>query len=113
MDTRFTGHVGKMLQAFDTFGREQPYKQARERTSWDYMSSIHGTYRDFSATINQSLHGGATIWGVDEVQKVKPIGPTLSLKPEEDDFQIGLGRDADLLLFGQLNDARRFERQED
>ncbi|KAM3417924.1 hypothetical protein BST61_g6140 [Cercospora zeina] len=113
MDIRFTGHVGKMLRAFDTFGRDQPYKQARERASWDYMSSIHGTYSDFSAKINQSLHGGATIWGADEIHNVKPIGPRLPMKPEEDDFQIGVGRDAHLLLFGQLNDVRRFEKHED
>ncbi|GIZ47863.1 hypothetical protein CKM354_001094300 [Cercospora kikuchii] len=113
MDTRFTGHVGKMLQGFDKFGREQPYKQARERASWAYMSSIHGTYSEFSAKINQSLHGAATIWGPDTINNVTPFGPTLPLKPEDDDFQVGVGKDADLLLFGQLNDVRRFEKQED
>ena len=113
MDARFTGHVGKMLQAFDTFGRDQPYKQARERASWAYMSSMHGTYEEFSAKINASLKGGATIWGPDEIKNVEPIGPTMPSKPEDDDFHFSVGQDADLLLFGQLNDVRRFEKHED
>ncbi|GIZ43368.1 hypothetical protein CKM354_000659800 [Cercospora kikuchii] len=113
MDTRFTGHVGRMLQAFDTFGMEQPYKQARERASWMYMESVHGSYEDFSKKVNKSLKGGATIWGADRIKSVEPIGPLVPPDPKDDDFQFGVGHDADLLLFGQLNDVRLVERLKD
>ncbi|KAM3420535.1 hypothetical protein BST61_g3800 [Cercospora zeina] len=113
MDTRFTGHLGKMLQAFDTFGRDQPYKQARERASWMYMESVHGSYNEFSKHVNESLGGGATVWGAQRIDDVDRIGPVVPPDPKTDDFQFGVGSDADLLLFGQLNDVRRVERVED
>lgn len=109
MDARFTGHVGDMLQKFSRFGRRQPYKQARERASWAYMSSIHGAYDDFSAKINTSLQGGATIWGPDRIRDVEPIGFTVPGTPQEDVFSLGVGHDADLLLLSPLDDVRRSE----
>lgn len=121
MDARFTGHVGNMLQAFDLFGREQPYKQARERASWAYMSSQHGTYSEFSSAINSSLNGNATIWGPDRIKHVEPLllpnnkskNDPLPSTPLQDNFTHALHRPADLLLLTQLNDVRLFERHSD
>lgn len=120
MDARFTGHVGNMLRAFDTFGREQPYKQARERASWAYMSSQHGTYSEFSSAINASLRGNATIWGPDRIKNVEPLllppnrnHDALPASPLHDNFTHALHRPADLLLLTQLNDVRLFERHAD
>lgn len=61
MDTRFTGHVGEMLRSFHKFGRKEPYKQSRERASWTYMPEQHGSYEDFTMSINRTLKGGATV----------------------------------------------------
>ncbi|RMY81263.1 hypothetical protein D0864_08359 [Hortaea werneckii] len=110
MDARFLGHVGKMLRAFDAFSRKQPLKQAPERASWAYMPKVHGSYDHFKAMVDKGLKGDATIWGPEKVQLIDPIGPEPPVKdPKQDPFEWGVGQDADLLLFGTLNDVRRFE----
>ena len=114
LDTRFTGDVGKMLRAYDNFGRNEPYKQARERASWAYIPEIHGSYEDFSKAINKALEGKATVWGPIEIKNFEPIAPPPSVKhPEQDEFKVGVGQDADLLLMGPLNKINWFESDED
>lgn len=109
MDTRFTGDVGKMLRAFNDFGKEEPSKQARERASWTYMPRVHGTYEKFSAAINETM-GGEAAWGPVKMGKIKPIGPKMPVDgPKGDNFRIGVGQDADLLLLGQLHEVRRIQ----
>lgn len=98
MDTRFLGHAGDMLRAFDAFGRAQPTKQARERASWAYMPKVHGSYEDFSADINRTLEGGAAVWGPVKVNWIKPGSkPPPEKDPKKEAFQWGVGDDADLL----------------
>ncbi|KAK3713393.1 hypothetical protein LTR37_008585 [Vermiconidia calcicola] len=115
MDTRFTADAGQMLRAFHKFGSESPYKQARERSSWTYMPSIHGTYEDFTAGVNESLNGDATVWGPIEINAIpKPFGEKPPVDdPTEDDFEWLAGSGADLLLLTPLVDVLRFKTQDD
>ena len=110
MDTRFTSDVGKMLRSFHSFSTLAPYKQSRERASWSYMPQIHGSYDDFTAKLNETLGGGATVWGPVNITKVKPVGEKSPIsEPRDDDFQWGVGRDADLVLLSPLFDVLRFQ----
>lgn len=115
LDTRFTGDVGKMFRAFDEFGKQQPYKQSRERATWAYIPELHGTYNDFSRKINETMKGGATTWGpiIVDNGRQPPVHDAPSQDPHDDDFRLGVGNDADLLLFNNLVDVKRIEKYED
>lgn len=115
MDTRFTGLVGKILQALHEFGKSQPYKQSYERASWTFIPRIHNSYQEFSAKINESLNGGATVWGPLPVSNdaMVPVGKTPAMKAIDDNFELGVGEDADLLTFTAVFDVLRFKTFDD
>ena len=114
MDTRFTGRVDDMLRSFSDFGKMQPYKQSRERASWTYMPEAHGSYEEFSAKIDQSLKGGAMVWGPTPKESVgkfvTPIGPEPPVPDAKDDnFEWRVGEDPHLLLLERVVDPALFE----
>ena len=116
MDTRFTGHVGEIARAFHNFGKEQPYKQARERSSWSFIPKIYESYAEFSAGVNRTLKGDAAVWGPIQngVLGWKPVGshpPTED--PKEENFEYGVGEAADLLLFSPVSDILRIQTDDD
>ncbi|EGP84722.1 uncharacterized protein MYCGRDRAFT_75467 [Zymoseptoria tritici IPO323] len=107
MDTRFTGHVGDMLEAFDRFGAAQPYKQALERASFAYVPKIHGTYEKFTKAIDEASKGSSSVWGPVKVKDVTPIGPTpLMQDPRNGSLEWRVGEEADLLVLGPITDVR-------
>lgn len=114
MDARFTGHVGKMLEAFDKFSTKQPYKQSLERGSWEYIPKVHGTYQEFSEGVDKAMKGGASVWGPVKVKNIEPIGPEPPSKEAIDDaFEWRAEQEADLVLLGQVSDVRRIQSQDD
>jgi hypothetical protein len=114
MDTRFTGHAGKMLREFHKFGTQVPYKQSRERASWTYMEQIHGTYSEFSTKVNDALGGNATVWGpVSIVDVPEPLGRIPPMNASDDNFNFGVGWEADLTLLSPLFEVKRFKKYED
>lgn len=103
-----------MLQSMHDFSTAQPYKQARERASWASMPRVHGSYEEFTRSINNTMEGDVTVWGPIKIQGLDPQGPTPPVENgRDDDFEWGVGIDADLVLLDQLNDVHRFERVED
>ncbi len=64
VDLRFTGHAGRYLARLEGWGREQPRKQAAERSTWFFMEGVHGDYAEVVKGVNESLAGGGGIgWG--------------------------------------------------
>ncbi|KAK3049292.1 hypothetical protein LTR09_009470 [Extremus antarcticus] len=114
MDARFTSNAGKMLQAFDQFGAKVPYKQSRERASWTYIPAVHGTYQEFSEAINATMEGKATVWGPVPIHEVpNPIGYVPNMDATDDNFKLGAGEPADLLMLSPLFEVKRFKKYED
>ena len=113
MDTRFVGHTGDMLTAFDDFGRTQPRKQARERASWNYIPRSHGNYSNFTMTINEVMEKNEEpgVWGPVYIgDEIIPIGPQPPVaNPRDDNFEWGVGEDADYLLMSSLQEVKRQE----
>ncbi|OCT52799.1 hypothetical protein CLCR_09892 [Cladophialophora carrionii] len=107
MDVKITGHAGEWLDAMARFARNQPRKQSVERSSYYYMPQVHGTYEEFSSAVNQSLNGGG-IWGPVQIPDLPhPIGPQPPVAdPSMDDFEWGVGEDADLILTNGLADVK-------
>lgn len=106
MDVKFTGHAGTWLDAMHKFAQREPRKQSVERSSYYYMPQVHGTYEEFRTTVNESLNGGG-IWGAVRIPDIPhPIGPEPPVShPSLDDFQWGVGEDADLILTNALADV--------
>jgi hypothetical protein len=98
LDLRFTGHAGRYLAAMSNFAREQPRKQAVERSTWFYMPEFHHGYSDLSAAVNASLQGkGGLGWGM-RIQDFEPIGPRPPVDdPVDDNFEWGVGEEADFI----------------
>ncbi|KAK4121229.1 hypothetical protein N657DRAFT_699833 [Parathielavia appendiculata] len=98
LDVRFTGHAGRYLTALSDFAREQPRKQAIERSTWYYMPEFHGGYSDLLAAVNASLEGkGGLGWGM-RIQDFEPIGPKPPVEdPLDDNFEWGVGDEADFI----------------
>ncbi|KAL1303234.1 hypothetical protein AAFC00_006649 [Neodothiora populina] len=111
MDVRTTQHTGDLLDAFHQFSRKQPRKQSRERASWSHMPRFHGTYAEFSQRLNETLQGDAKPWGPIPVgPEISPIGPSPPTPdPRDDNFEWGVGEDADYLTASSLQDVRRLE----
>ncbi|KAH6635749.1 hypothetical protein F5144DRAFT_565340 [Chaetomium tenue] len=101
LDLRFTGHAGRYLAGMSDFAREQPRKQAMERSTWFYMPEFHGGYSDLLAAVNASLEGkGGLGWGM-KTQDFEPLGPQPPVDdPLEDNFEWGVGEEADFIAVG-------------
>lgn len=99
LDIRFTGHSGNILNALDSFAREEPRKQARERSSFFFIPGVYDAYQDLLHAVNQTLAGGSAFWQGIRTPGVGYIGPEPPVeRPEDDDFKWGVGEDADLIL---------------
>jgi hypothetical protein len=98
LDVRFTGHAGRYLAAMSDFAREQPRKQAIERSTWYYMPEFHGNYSNFLSSVNATLAGkGGLGWGM-RIQDFEPIGPKPPVNGSlADNFEWGVGEEADFI----------------
>jgi hypothetical protein len=101
LDLRFTGHAGRYLAGMSDFAREQPRKQAMERSTWFYMPEFHRGYSDFLSAVNASLEGkGGLGWGM-KIQDFEPLGPQPPVEdPLDDNFEWGVGEEADFIAVG-------------
>jgi len=98
MDVRYTGNTLEYMESLSTFARNEPRKQAWERSSYFYFEKVHGTYQEFMSSVNNSV-AGAGQWGPHRLPDIEPAGPTPpSVRPEDDDFTWGVGEDADVIV---------------
>jgi hypothetical protein len=98
LDLRFTGHAGRYLASLSNFARDQPRKQAVERSTWFYMPEFHNTYSDFLAAVNASLEGGGGLGWAMRIQDFEPIGAAPPVDdPLDDNFEWGVGEEADFI----------------
>jgi hypothetical protein len=104
IDTRYTGHMYEFTEAIASFGRKQPRRGLWERSERFYIPAIHGKYdTDFREFVAKK--GGSGVWGRlgYEMQAEKlpaPKGPPPPvLLPENDNYQWGVGEDADFVGF--------------
>lgn len=93
-DVRFTGHYLDFFEAVSNFGREQPRKGIWERAGRQYIPEVHGDFNtDFRvSTKEEDPHH---VWGPVAVEGVIPRGPKPPRPQEEDNYEWGVGEDAD------------------
>lgn len=97
-DVRFTGHYLDFFESVEKFGRDQPRKGIWERAGRVYIPAIHGgfdtTFRE--STRREDPHH---VWGPVSVEGVRPRGPKPPKKEAEDNYEWGVGEDADWIGF--------------
>lgn len=106
LDMRFTGDAGKFLDRMSDFARREPRKQALERATFQHMQQQIGDYNQFKRAVDRANEGGAYIWGPLRVPEISPIGPEPPTRSaHDDDFQWGVGEDADVIVTSFCNNA--------
>ena len=105
MEVRYTGHWYSYLNNADEWAQRQPRKLMWERAQRFYMPSVHRSYQNFSARVEAETPGGG-VWGPVPHKRVQPIGPEPPVtSPDEDDYEWGVGEDADVLAPMPILDA--------
>ena len=96
LDVRYIGNWYNYLASMASWSQEQPRKLQWELASNFYMPSFHGTYTNYTSKIS-ALYPNGGIWGPLKNPGIpKPIGPNPpKASPMEDDFEWGVGEDAD------------------
>ncbi|OAA57675.1 hypothetical protein ISF_06916 [Cordyceps fumosorosea ARSEF 2679] len=102
MDFRYTGHHYDLLDNIHKFARKQPRKGLWERNERWYVPGYHG---DYDTTFRQSIeqqYGDAIVWGPPDLPFIKPQGPKPPTTPSEDNYEWGVGEDADVITVGPM-----------
>jgi hypothetical protein len=116
MDVRYTGNYYNLLNRISKFAVHQPRKYLWERNSRFYIPSFHGEsydiyLHDTNQIIEQSAADGKIaepIWGPQPYDTLqRPLGSHAPIPQELDDFEWGVGEDADLItllpIFDPIN----------
>ncbi|KAG9790945.1 hypothetical protein ABEF93_006908 [Exophiala dermatitidis] len=97
-DVRYTGHYLDFFEAVSEFGRRQPRKGIWERAARVYIPSVHGDFdTEFRDRVREE--DPHRVWGPVSVEGVKPRGPKPPKKEVEDNYEWGVGEDADWIGF--------------
>ncbi|KAK5110165.1 hypothetical protein LTR85_001547 [Meristemomyces frigidus] len=104
-DARYTGNHYYLLEAVAGFAKKTPRKYLWERNQRFYFPAAHGSYSDWrddtDRTIERGMREGTVtpVWGPQPYSPAaqKPIGPAPPEAMKDDQFQWGVGEEADLI----------------
>ena len=114
MDVRYSGHYYEFHNGIAEWAARQPRKLLWERSARFWIPGLHGSYTDFMRIVEEEVRekGERPVWGPLEDFEAGERGrlpppdanrpPTAS--PDDDDYEWGVGEDADLLTFNPLFD---------
>lgn len=108
MDLRLTGHYYEFNNQIGKWARDQPRKGLWERSSQFYIPSRHGSWANFASEVENErlLNNEPPVWGPAEFANdgmaAHPPGVTPPHAYEEDQYQWGVGEDADLITFNPI-----------
>ncbi|KAL9094406.1 MAG: hypothetical protein Q9165_003256 [Trypethelium subeluteriae] len=111
-DARYTGHHYHFLEQIAEFARNVPRKHLWERNKRLYFPGAHGTYDQFlkqtDDLIAEATKAGTIstpVWGpVPYAQTQTPLGPHPPHAQEQDNFEWGVGEEADLITLQPIWD---------
>ncbi|KAG6081446.1 hypothetical protein E4U30_001827 [Claviceps sp. LM220 group G6] len=102
MDFRYTGHHYDLLEGLSAFAKKQPRKYLWERNERYYIPEFHGDYDTSFRQKVAEAHGNETVWGPPELPFIKPVGPKPPRSHEEDNYEWGVGEEADFITVGPM-----------
>jgi hypothetical protein len=121
MDLRYTGHYYELNSKVSEWAQRQPRKGLWERNSRFWLPRYHGDYQNFTKFVEQEIDtvdkpknnvkqsGPIPIWGpFQEFKNYGMLPPPPETKPptsyDKDNYEWGVGEDADLLVFSPIFD---------
>ncbi|KAF2151648.1 hypothetical protein K461DRAFT_226833 [Myriangium duriaei CBS 260.36] len=113
MDLRFTGHYYEFNTAIGEWAKKQPRKGLWERNERFYIPKRHGSWQNFTDTVEQETKesGRKPIWGPEAFPGSEYIQAPPETQPkvsyDQDNFEWGVGEDADYLSFNPIFDPTR------
>lgn len=110
LDVRYTGNWYNFLESADSWARKQPRKLQFERAAKFYIPSFHGSYANFSDSVEAANPDGG-VWGpVQSGAVLHPLGPEPSTKTAaEDSYTWGVGEEADVISVSPIIDLNHTE----
>jgi len=113
MDLRYTGHYYEFNKKITNWAKQQPRKGLWERSARYYMPELHGTWAEFAKMVEEEtfLDPAGPVWGpvtfpnagmLPQLNETKPSKPYL-----EDNYEWGVGEEADLITFNPLFDPAK------
>lgn len=104
-DARYTGNPYHFLEQVTAFAKKVPRKHMWERNQRFYFPATHGSHEqwlaDTDATIEAAVKNDSmeVVWGAQPYNKTfqTPIGPVPPHSLEADNFEWGVGEEADLI----------------
>ncbi|GAM85414.1 hypothetical protein ANO11243_034210 [Dothideomycetidae sp. 11243] len=113
MDLRFTGHYYEFNNAIGEWAKKQPRKGLWERNERFYIPKVHGSWQNFTEMVEHETKesGRKPVWGPESFVGGEYIKPPAAAQPkvsyEQDNYQWGVGEDADYLAFNPIFDPAR------
>ncbi|KAF2090045.1 hypothetical protein K490DRAFT_71723 [Saccharata proteae CBS 121410] len=113
MDLRYTGHYYEFHDRIGQWAKKQPRKGLWERSSKFYMPDVHGSWENFTKMTEEEiqLSEEAPVWGPPSYEardKLKsPPGTTPPTSYMKDNYEWGVGEDADLITFNPFFDPEK------
>ncbi|KAL9065100.1 MAG: hypothetical protein Q9161_008447 [Pseudevernia consocians] len=105
LDVRYTGNWYNFLEKAESWARKQPRKLQFERAAKFYIPFYHGSYADFSHSVEVANPDGG-VWGPVRSGAVpKPRRKTAA----EDDYSWGVGEEADVISVSPIIDLNHTE----
>lgn len=121
MDIRYSGHYWEFNTKIGEWAKKQPRKGLWERSRRFYIPEYHGNYQNFTQFVERETRdkdiaendversGPVPIWGPvqDFANRAMLAPPNETVPPrsyEEDNYEWGVGEDADLITFNPLFD---------
>lgn len=112
MDARYIGQHYHFTETLAAFARRQPRKYLWERNSRFYIPATHGSYANFTRDTHAAVRASPyvkSIWGPQpwsHTEQIPPIGPKPPRAEKKDNFEWGVGEEADLITLLPLWDPR-------
>jgi hypothetical protein len=113
MDLRLSGHYYEFHNRIGEWAKRQPRKGMWERSTRYYIPSLHGSWHNFTEMVEEETYNSdeKPVWGPPtfEAKDMLPT-PKESEPPTsylEDNYEWGVGEDADLITFNPIFDPAK------
>ncbi|KAI1502400.1 hypothetical protein F5X99DRAFT_160869 [Biscogniauxia marginata] len=115
MDLRYSGHYYEFHEGISKWAKEQPRKWLWERSSRFWIPSLHGPWPKFVTSVEKEMveKNEEPVWGPVSFKTgttgmlAPPNGTEPPTRFEDDDYEWGVGEDADLITFDPLFDTAK------
>lgn len=113
MDVRYSGHNFDFHNGVAEWAKKQPRRGLWERNGKFYIPSIHGSYENFTSFVDAETidKGEVPIWGPTAFANNGQVPSPKDTKPPhgyfDDNFEWGVGEEADLITFNPIFDVSK------